>query len=94
MVPHGLLEDPDQPISAVRDELPYMDTDIARGLVSCPDRHMLQEALVSWRMLGMSQLDWRIMIQTNFHEKAISDQDGQSLDSQHQLCCFSFDISS
>lgn len=42
MVPHGLLEHPDQPISAVRDELPYMDTDIARGLVSCPHiaRHM------------------------------------------------------
>lgn len=34
MVPHSLLQDPDQPLSAVRDELPYMDTDIARGLVS------------------------------------------------------------
>ncbi|CAK9103311.1 unnamed protein product [Durusdinium trenchii] len=33
MVPHSLLDDPDEPLSAIRDELPYMDTDIARGLV-------------------------------------------------------------
>ncbi|CAJ1407954.1 unnamed protein product [Effrenium voratum] len=32
MVPDRLL-DPNAPLSAVRDELPYMDTDIARGLV-------------------------------------------------------------
>ena len=33
MVPRSLLDDPDEPLSAIRDELPYMDTDIARGLV-------------------------------------------------------------
>ena len=32
MVPSDLLDDPDEPFSLVRDELPFMDTDIARGV--------------------------------------------------------------
>ena len=33
MIPNDLLQDPDEPFSLVRDELPFMDTDIARGAV-------------------------------------------------------------